>query len=43
LSVDKLQLLAGDPDAIARVPGRMDVNYLDNWASEDNLRLLNLM
>ncbi|XP_027917523.1 translation initiation factor eIF-2B subunit delta-like isoform X2 [Vigna unguiculata] len=33
----------GDPDAIARVPGRMDVNYLDNWASEDNLRLLNLM
>ncbi|CAJ1944334.1 unnamed protein product [Sphenostylis stenocarpa] len=42
LSVDKLQLLAGDPDAIARVPGRMDVNYLDNWASEDNLRLLNL-
>ncbi|KOM33110.1 hypothetical protein LR48_Vigan01g266600 [Vigna angularis] len=33
----------GDPDAIARVPGRIDVNYLDNWASEDNLRLLNLM
>ncbi|RDX78054.1 Translation initiation factor eIF-2B subunit delta, partial [Mucuna pruriens] len=33
----------GDPDAIARVPGRMDVNYLDNWPSEDNLRLLNLM
>ncbi|TKY54949.1 Translation initiation factor eIF-2B subunit delta [Spatholobus suberectus] len=33
----------GDPDAIARVPGRMEVNYLDNWASEDNLRLLNLM
>ncbi|KAL5183635.1 Translation initiation factor eIF-2B subunit delta [Glycine soja] len=33
----------GDPDAIARVPGRMDVSYLSNWASEDNLRLLNLM
>ncbi|KAJ1392336.1 NagB/RpiA transferase-like [Sesbania bispinosa] len=33
----------GDPDAVARVPGRMDVNYLDNWTSEDNLRLLNLM
>ncbi|KAK7330209.1 hypothetical protein VNO77_24396 [Canavalia gladiata] len=33
----------GDPDAVARVPGRMDVNYLDNWAGKDNLRLLNLM
>ncbi|XP_020227539.1 translation initiation factor eIF-2B subunit delta [Cajanus cajan] len=33
----------GDPDAIARVAGRMDVDYLKNWASEDNLKLLNLM
>ncbi|KAI4344043.1 hypothetical protein L6164_011318 [Bauhinia variegata] len=33
----------GDPDALARVPGRMGVNYLDNWRSKDNLQLLNLM
>ncbi|KAL2338288.1 hypothetical protein Fmac_012734 [Flemingia macrophylla] len=33
----------GDPDAIAKVAGRMDVNYLNNRASEDNLKLLNLM
>ncbi|KAK7281680.1 hypothetical protein RIF29_09876 [Crotalaria pallida] len=33
----------GDPDAVAMVPGRMDVNYLNNWTSEDNLQLLNLM
>uniref|UniRef100_A0A2N9HKA1 Translation initiation factor eIF2B subunit delta n=1 Tax=Fagus sylvatica TaxID=28930 RepID=A0A2N9HKA1_FAGSY len=33
----------GDPDAIAKVPGRMDVNYLSNWANEENLQLLNLM
>ncbi|KAK7411261.1 hypothetical protein VNO78_02694 [Psophocarpus tetragonolobus] len=31
-----------DPDAVAIVPGRMDVNYLDNWTSHDNLQLLNL-
>ncbi|KAJ7956572.1 Translation initiation factor eIF-2B subunit delta [Quillaja saponaria] len=33
----------GDPDAIAKVPGRMDVNYLDNWTTKENLQLLNLM
>ncbi|TKY73240.1 Translation initiation factor eIF-2B subunit delta [Spatholobus suberectus] len=32
----------GDPDAVAMVPGRVDVNYLDNWTSQDNLQLLNL-
>eukprot|EP00256_Glycine_max_P013599 XP_003527132.1 translation initiation factor eIF-2B subunit delta isoform X1 [Glycine max] len=32
----------GDPDAVAVVPGRMDVNYLDNWTNQDNLQLLNL-
>ncbi|RDX81422.1 Translation initiation factor eIF-2B subunit delta, partial [Mucuna pruriens] len=32
----------GDPDALAMVPGRMDVNYLDNWTSQANLQLLNL-
>ena len=37
------KLLAGDADAVARVRGRMDVNYLDNWTSKDNLRLLNLL
>ncbi|XP_068305777.1 uncharacterized protein [Pyrus communis] len=33
----------GDPHAIAKVPGRTDVNYLDNWANKENLQLLNLM
>ncbi|KAK9288925.1 hypothetical protein L1049_017396 [Liquidambar formosana] len=33
----------GDPDAISKVPGRMDVNYLDNWANKENLQLLNLI
>ncbi|KAE8124996.1 hypothetical protein FH972_019834 [Carpinus fangiana] len=33
----------GDPDVIAKVPGRMDVNYLNNWSSKENLQLLNLM
>ncbi|KAK9996393.1 hypothetical protein SO802_021079 [Lithocarpus litseifolius] len=33
----------GDPDAIAKVSGRMDVNYLNNWANKENLQLLNLM
>ncbi|QHN83305.1 Translation initiation factor eIF-2B subunit delta [Arachis hypogaea] len=33
----------GDPNAVATVPGRMNVNYLDNWTSEDNLQILNLM
>ncbi|KAL5748942.1 hypothetical protein ACOSQ2_026239 [Xanthoceras sorbifolium] len=33
----------GDPEAIANVPGRMDVNYLDDRANKENLQLLNLM
>ncbi|KAK3024129.1 hypothetical protein RJ639_044384, partial [Escallonia herrerae] len=33
----------GDPDAISKVPGRMDVNFLDNWANKENLQLLNLV
>ncbi|KAJ3674531.1 hypothetical protein LUZ60_005147 [Juncus effusus] len=32
----------GDPDVIAKVPGRKDVNYLNNWAENENLQLLNL-
>nr|KYP55837.1 Translation initiation factor eIF-2B subunit delta [Cajanus cajan] len=32
----------GDPGAVAVVPGRMDINYLDNWTSQENLQLLNL-
>ncbi|KAF2298092.1 hypothetical protein GH714_013702 [Hevea brasiliensis] len=33
----------GDPDAIAKASGRMDVNYVDNLANKENLQLLNLM
>ncbi|XP_073006106.1 uncharacterized protein [Typha latifolia] len=32
----------GDPDVIAKVPGRKDLNHLDDWADSDNLQLLNL-
>nr|GEX07011.1 initiation factor 2B-related protein [Tanacetum cinerariifolium] len=31
----------GDPDVIAKVPGRMN-SCLDDWASKENLQLLNL-
>ncbi|KAK0588205.1 hypothetical protein LWI29_035914 [Acer saccharum] len=33
----------GDPEAIAKVPGRTDVNYLEDRANKENLQLLNLM
>lgn len=33
----------GDPDAISKVPRRLDVNYLDNWTDNENLQLLNLV
>ncbi|KAM7475393.1 hypothetical protein LguiB_022636 [Lonicera macranthoides] len=33
----------GDPNAISKVPGRKDVNYLDDWADKENLQLLNLV
>ncbi|XP_055822320.1 uncharacterized protein LOC129890945 isoform X2 [Solanum dulcamara] len=33
----------GDPDVISKVPGRLDVNYLDNWTSNDSIQLVNLM
>ncbi|XP_070047646.1 uncharacterized protein [Nicotiana tomentosiformis] len=33
----------GEPDAISKVPGRLDVNSSDNWISKDNIQLLNLM
>ncbi|XP_047334236.1 translation initiation factor eIF-2B subunit delta-like [Impatiens glandulifera] len=32
----------GDPDVIAKIHGREDINYLDNWAASENLQLLNL-
>ncbi|GMI75484.1 hypothetical protein like AT5G38640 [Hibiscus trionum] len=34
----------GDPDAVSKVPGRVDVNYLDNLTDKqkENLQLLNL-
>lgn len=40
---DKLKIHAGDPDAIAMIPRRMDVNYLDDRTSQDNFQLLNLL
>ncbi|KAI3976856.1 hypothetical protein MKX01_008714 [Papaver californicum] len=33
----------GDPDSVAKVVGRTDVNYLDNWANNENFQLLNLL
>ncbi|KAM3363616.1 translation initiation factor eIF-2B subunit delta isoform X1 [Capsicum galapagoense] len=33
----------GDPETIAKVPGRMEINHLDGWADSDNLQLLNLI
>ncbi|KAF8399179.1 hypothetical protein HHK36_015044 [Tetracentron sinense] len=33
----------GDPDAISRVPGRKDLNYLDNLVNNENMLLLNLI
>ncbi|CAL9060399.1 uncharacterized protein LOC135678097 [Musa acuminata AAA Group] len=32
----------GDPDVISKVPGRKDLNHLDNRADIENLQLLNL-
>ncbi|KAJ8567187.1 hypothetical protein K7X08_019395 [Anisodus acutangulus] len=32
-----------DPETIAKVPGRMEINHLDGWANSDNLQLLNLI
>uniref|UniRef100_A0A2N9J0W4 Reverse transcriptase Ty1/copia-type domain-containing protein n=1 Tax=Fagus sylvatica TaxID=28930 RepID=A0A2N9J0W4_FAGSY len=36
-------LQQGDPDAISKVPGRKDINYLDGCTNSENLQLLNLM
>ncbi|KAL8546172.1 hypothetical protein ACS0TY_006043 [Phlomoides rotata] len=33
----------GDPDAVARVSGRKEINYLDGWADSKNLQPLNLI
>ncbi|KAF9626084.1 hypothetical protein IFM89_030752 [Coptis chinensis] len=32
----------GDPDTISKVPGREDVNHLENWSDSETLQLLNL-
>lgn len=32
----------GDPDVISKVPGRQNMNHLDNWTEDENLQLLNL-
>ena len=39
-----LEYLAGDPDSIVKVPGRVDVSYLDTLTDKqkENLELLNL-
>lgn len=34
--------MTGDPDVISVVPGRKDLDHLDNWAENENLQLLNL-
>lgn len=39
---DCSHIITGDPDAIARVSGKEDINYLNDWASSQNLQLLNL-
>ncbi|THG06037.1 hypothetical protein TEA_019404 [Camellia sinensis var. sinensis] len=33
----------GDPDAISTVFGRKEINHLDDWATNENLQLLNLI
>jgi translation initiation factor eIF-2B subunit delta len=33
----------GDPDVISKVCGRKELNYLEDWASSENLQLLNLV
>ncbi|KAL7232089.1 hypothetical protein ACSBR2_010160 [Camellia fascicularis] len=33
----------GDPDAISTVSGRKEINHLDDWATNENLQLLNLI
>ncbi|KAL3526689.1 hypothetical protein ACH5RR_011345 [Cinchona calisaya] len=33
----------GDPDAIAKIPGRNEINCLDDWPNSENLQLLNLI
>ncbi|KAL6572865.1 hypothetical protein OROHE_002341 [Orobanche hederae] len=33
----------GDPDAISKVSGRMEIDALDGWANSQNLQLLNLI
>ncbi|KAJ4833250.1 hypothetical protein Tsubulata_005083 [Turnera subulata] len=33
----------GDPEAISKVHGREEINFLDGWASSDKLQLLNLL
>lgn len=38
-----LILFSGDPEAIAKIHGRNDVNYLKDQMGKENLQLLNLM
>ncbi|KZV50962.1 translation initiation factor eIF-2B subunit delta-like [Dorcoceras hygrometricum] len=33
----------GDPDAISRVSGRKEINFLSGWMKNENLQILNLM
>lgn len=36
-------LFTGDPDAISRIPARLDVSCLQNGSNKENLQLVNLM
>ncbi|XP_052195831.1 uncharacterized protein LOC127803563 isoform X2 [Diospyros lotus] len=33
----------GDPDVISKVPGKGKINHLNDWATNENLQLLNLI
>ena len=39
----RILICIGDPDAISKVPGRMDINSLHDGTNKENLQLLNLM
>lgn len=42
MALISVQFLAGDPDAIAKIPNREESKSLDEWTNNENLQLLNL-
>lgn len=42
MALISVQFLAGDPEAIAKFPGREENKDLDEWTNSENLQLLNL-